>query len=441
MSVAWTVFEIFIVVIEVGTVFYLLCKKFSAKYRYIVPTLLFVSASVIYLSLPLLVSLDFHIPGEIVTFVLYFLYVLLFRNGNILKKLFWVSLVYAFLFVIAYFTITTMSMISKMNSLDIITQPSRVRLITVVVGKTIQIVVFYILSINKKRDELPFGSSVIFCCALPLISLTSGILIHQIVLGDTNYYIPDMMVYIIAVSYLLMNVTMFVLYEGINKEAEKSYSLMAKNKQYEVTEQHNTQVIEIYNKMRQWKHGFMDHMQVISGILERTDPGGTGEALRYIKNMGEKIEKSSLDIDTGNLIVDAIVSTKATLAAANGINFEHDIILKSNIPIDETDLCSVLSNLLDNAIEACRKLKENKFIRLEIYGTQNQMSIKITNSSNGEYKMENGKLKTTKNGDLHGIGIGHIKTIVENHGGIFDVQPEKEKFTAYISIPFTSKSS
>jgi sensor histidine kinase regulating citrate/malate metabolism len=153
--------------------------------------------------------------------------------------------------------------------------------------------------------------------------------------------------------------------------------------------------------------------------------------------MDEKIESSYLDIVTGNLVVDAIVSAKATVAAANDIRFEHRILLKETLLIDETDLCSILSNLLDNAIEACRKLSENKFIDFEMIIIKNQLSIKITNASGGDYKMENGKLKTTKSGGVHGIGIGQVKSIIEKYRGIFDFTAEPKNFTAKIDIPLS----
>jgi sensor histidine kinase regulating citrate/malate metabolism len=115
--------------------------------------------------------------------------------------------------------------------------------------------------------------------------------------------------------------------------------------------------------------------------------------------------------------------------------------LKDDIPIENTDLCSILSNLLDNAIEASCKLNENRYINIEMITFKNQFNIKIVNATNGEYKLENGKLKTTKSGDLHGIGIGHVKSIVESYGGILNVNPESKSFITHISIPLAQKST
>jgi hypothetical protein len=440
MQVEWIVFEIFVNIVEVCAVFYLLCKKFSAMFRNIAPMLLFIAGSVSYLSLPLFLPFKLPVPVEIVTFALYLLYALFFRRGNFWKKIFWVSLIYALLFVISFSTVTLVSMISKMNSMDIMTEPSHIRFITMAIGKVIQIAVFYVLSTGKKKVDSSFSPPLVACFAIPFISVVSGIAIYQIILRDVEYAIPEMMIYIIAASYLSICIAVFVLYETINKEAEKYYMLLAKHNQYEFTEQHNIQVVEVYERMRKWNHEFMNHMQAVAGMIEHTDPESNNEALNYIHGLDEKIKGSYLEIATGNLVVDAIVSAKATLAEASDIKFKHDIILKGDVSVNDTDLCSILSNLLDNAIEACRKLDENRYIELEMLIFQDHLSIKTTNTSSRAYKMENGKLKTTKNGNLHGIGMGHVKSIVESYSGTFNFKPGPADFATHIMIPLSLQS-
>lgn len=441
MPLEWIFIQLFINTVEMSTLFYLLCSKFPAKYRTFIPTLLFVAENIFVLMLSKFISFGNLPIVEILLPIVCFIYLLLFRNGSLLKKIFWIFLSIALLYSIAYLAITIVAISSRINSIDAVAPNSSELLLTMIIAKTLQVVIFYMLAKKKREYEIKNILSpmpMLICFTIPLISLIIAVFIHTLIIG--GLHIPENVVFLISISYLTINITVFILYEFISREAEKNYSLIAKNKQYELIEQHNSQVIEIYDKMREWRHDYNNHMQLIVGMLEKTDSNDNSEVIDYIKNLDKKIKSTSLDISTGNYIVDAIVSAKATFVATHDIDFNYNILLPENISIENTDLCSILSNLLDNAIEACRKLENNRYINLEIIIFKNQFNIKISNSTNGEYKIENGKFKTTKRGDLHGIGINHVKSIVEAYGGIYDIKPESDSFTTHISIPLSRRS-
>jgi sensor histidine kinase YesM len=441
VTLEWIFIEIFVIIIEVGAVFYLLCNKFKSKYNSFVPTLFFILINIILIALPMFIGL-YHLPiAEILGPISCLVFLILFRNGNILNKIFWTLISFSLIAASAFFSITITSYLSAVNTLDIILQSSTERFFSLIIGKTLQIVIFYSLAKKKRSFETKNILSpvpMLICCTVPFISIIVIFFIYIMLLNGID--ISEEIIFSVAMSYLVINIIVFVLYEIINKEAEKNYVLIAQNKQYELTEEHNKQVIEIYDKMREWRHDYANHMQLVVGMLEKSDSNDNiDEAINYIKNMDEKIQSASLEIVTGNYIVDAIVSAKATLALAHNIKFEHNIFLPDDIAMESTDLCSILSNLLDNAIEACRKLEYGRYIELEMIMIKSQLVIKIANSANGEYKIENGRFKTTKRGDLHGIGMGHVKSIVENHDGIFDAKPEAESFIVQISIPLSGK--
>jgi signal transduction histidine kinase len=438
MAIEWIFIQIFVNTIEVSALFYLLCSKFTAKYGTFIPTLLFIIGNIIILSLRIVVRfLETSIMIELLSFSGVLLYVLFFRNGSILKKIFWVVISIALVLAMAMFSVNIIAIIRGGSYINIITMTSIERLLVMILAKTLQIIVFYILA--KKRRELKTKLSpfpILICFVIPLISLIVMTFVYFLILN--GLYIPENVLFPVAISYIAINIIVFILYEIINREAEKNYALIAKAKQYELTEQHNNQVIEVYDRMREWRHDYNNHMQLIVGMLESPD-SNNDEIINYIKDLDEKIKSSSLEIVTGNLLIDAIVSVKATLASVHDISFEYKISLTDAITIDDTDLCSILSNLLDNAIEACCKLVENRYIHLEMLIFRNQFNIKIKNSTDGNYRIENGRFKTTKSGDLHGIGMGHVKSIVENYGGIFDAVPESDSFTVNISIPLKRK--
>lgn len=437
MSAEWIAFEIFINIVEVGAVFYLLCRKFPAKHHTLIPTVLFMIGTIIYLSLPFFITAWLP-PVEIITFILYLAYVLSCRSGGIWRKIFWVSLAYALVMVIAVLTTTVYSLFTGLSNLDLVTQPSGIRFLLVMTSKTIHIVVFYALSLKKKKNELLYNPSLIICFAVPLISFLSMVIMYYIILHNA-VRIPEPLIAVVSISYLLVNVIVFLLYERINKEAENNYTLMAKHKQYEITEQHNSEIIKIYANMRGWRHDYVNHMQLIMTLLEKSKSKDLNidEAINYINNLDEKIKSSSLTVSTGNYIVDAIVSAKMALASSFNIKFEYDILLPASLVITDTDLCSVLSNLLDNAIEACRKLDDNeqRYINFEMIIIRNQLHIKIINATNGKYDKEGGRFRTTKQSQSHGIGMKHIDSIVGEYGGIYDITAEDNFFATQISIP------
>ena len=437
MALEWILFQIFINTVEIGVLFYLLCSKFPAKGRAFVPTLIFIIGGVGVLSLRIFIPALENLPTtEIFTTLSCFIYLYFYREGQVLKKIFWVIIAQSLLFAIAFASISIISLIAGIYTIDIVLhQPSTERLIVMIISKTLQIIIFYLLSKKGLYSETKIYMAtvqIMICFIISLISLIIAFFIYVSTLRGIN--IPENLTFLISIGLLVINIIVFILYEIINREAEKNYVLIAKNKQYELTKQHNKQVVEMYHKMSEWRHDYANHMQLVVGMLE--DENSNSKAIDYIKDLDEKITSASLDIVTGNYIVDAIVSSKATLAAAHNIDFGHKIFLPDDISaIDDAELCAVLSNLLDNAIEACRKLDSGRYINIEMFMVRAQLNIKIINSSNGEYRVENDRFRTTKQGNLHGIGMRHVKSIVETHGGIYDVKPEADSFTVQVSIP------
>jgi len=350
-----------------------------------------------------------------------------------------VALIEALLIGIALLSITLLSIITGVESEDIMSGASSVRLMVMVIGHIIDFVVFYILSINRKNNELLYSPSMIICFIIPFVSILSGIIIiYYILLKDINRSIPDILIYTFSISYLLINIIVFVLYEIINKGAERNYDLMAKQKQYEITEQHNNQIIEIYSNIKEWRHDYVNHMQVIMTLLEKSETkDSNNEVINYIQTLDEKLKPTLSMLSTGNYIVDAIVSAKAALASSYSVNFEYNISLPESLVIVDADLCAILSNLLDNAIEACLKLKDNRCINLTMVIIKNELYIKLVNSTNGEYKKDGRNFKTTKQGQFHGIGMKHVESIVEKYNGIYNIEAGNDSFSTQIHIPLS----
>jgi len=148
---------------------------------------------------------------------------------------------------------------------------------------------------------------------------------------------------------------------------------------------------------------------------------------------------SYLKINSGNYLADAILSAKVNIATSKGIKVECSASVPETLPIDDVDFCSVLSNIMDNAIEACELVKGKTYIECNIITIRNQLVIEVENSSTGIYKMSNGIFKSLKKSGIHGIGLRQTQHIIDKYEGICSINAMDNLFRIEISIPLENR--
>ena len=198
-------------------------------------------------------------------------------------------------------------------------------------------------------------------------------------------------------------------------------------------EKHCDEVEYMYQQMRVWKHNYKNHLQVMKAHLEL---GEYEELGQYISHLDEEINQIEKVIHTGNVMLDAILNSKISLAREKGIEVNVKVILPSTIAINEYDLCAILGNLLDNAIEGCfsQKEEEKKFLRIYISVVKEQLYLSVINSHHTTIKKEHGKYISTKSVD-RGLGIISIDSIVKKYKGYVNRQQDELIFATEIMLP------
>ncbi len=183
--------------------------------------------------------------------------------------------------------------------------------------------------------------------------------------------------------------------------------------------------------LRQWKHDYHHHTQAMQMLLENQQ---YNELNTYLAQFNSDFTNLASMVSTGNPTLDAILSSKILIAKSHGITVEQTIFLPEKLSIPQTDLCIVLGNLLDNAIEACNKPNQQQlpYINITIKIHKGMLYFKVVNSSNGIYLFDNKKLISTKKHPEHGYGFHNINKIVENYDGFFNYEPENNSFAATI---------
>lgn len=160
----------------------------------------------------------------------------------------------------------------------------------------------------------------------------------------------------------------------------------------------------------------------------------------YLDKLDANLTSVDSVIKTGNVMVDAILNSKISLAISQKINVNVKAVVPKQLSISEIDLCVIIGNMLDNATEACMKLsnESDRFIRIYIDILKEQLYIYVSNSVGGEIKKREKTYLTTKNTGGHGFGLIRIDKIVERHSGFINRQNEEGVFATEILLPFVS---
>ena len=202
--------------------------------------------------------------------------------------------------------------------------------------------------------------------------------------------------------------------------------------QHDLMLKHYDEVQFIYNQMRGWRHDYHNHIQAMKAFLAL---GQKEEHAAYLQMLNDDLTGIDTLIKSGNVMVDAIVNSKMNVALSKAIQMNAKATVPENLNVPEVDLSVIIGNLLDNAIEACGLLPEEKrFIRLYIGNHKEMLYVSVSNASGGVKKAGRFYL-STKGSDNHGFGLKRIDKIVEKHGGFVNRQDEEGVFATEVMLP------
>lgn len=189
-------------------------------------------------------------------------------------------------------------------------------------------------------------------------------------------------------------------------------------------------------QLREFRHDYKNHMLVVTALL---NAGKNDEAAEYLETIKISSGVQKRQISTGNFVADAMLNNKNALAEELGIK----MTFTGTIPekgIASSDLCTVLGNLVDNAIESTKRFKGEKYIRIESTSRELFLVLSIINPVNEPVVIKNNRIKTTKSDSKnHGIGLKNVGKIAEKYGGKFRISCNEHEFVADISIKLQQK--
>ena len=214
---------------------------------------------------------------------------------------------------------------------------------------------------------------------------------------------------------------------------KKKYERRLSDFQDSVLKKKRDEVQNIYQTMRAWRHDYHNHMQSIKAMLEM---GKKAELSEYLDNLEKDLDSIDIAIRTGNVGLDAILSSKVSIARKNNIEVNCTAKVPQDLKISDVHFCAIVGNLMDNAIEACEKIPAAcpRFIRIYIGLFKSQLYISVSNSTKEKKRRRLGELVTSKLGE-HGFGLRRIDKLAEKYDGYVNRKNEPGIFATEVMLP------
>lgn len=203
--------------------------------------------------------------------------------------------------------------------------------------------------------------------------------------------------------------------------------------QRKLIETHYREVENMYRQIRGWRHDYRNHIQMMKVLAANGDM----DALKvYLDELDTDLNTVDTVVKTGNPMADAILNSKISLARSRNIPTQVDAHIPVKLKMSELDLCCIIGNLFDNAMEASMALPEEKrMIRVYMDMKGTQLYISFTNFTAAKKLSKVGKGFKTSKGEGHGFGLVRIDDIVSRYDGYLSRNSEDGAFTTEILIP------
>lgn len=241
------------------------------------------------------------------------------------------------------------------------------------------------------------------------------------------------MVFFVLAAALVFSVAVLVLvYKGLQVMVDKRIL----HYQSDLLEKHCEEVQNMYRQTRGWRHDYHNHIQAMKAHLAM---GRLEELESYLNDLDDDLRTVDTVVKTGNVMIDAILNSKLSLAKARGIAVDADASVPGDLKgsVSEVELSLIIGNLLDNSMEACMREEdpEKRFIRVYIDVLKGQLYVYVMNTVGERLKRVGGGYASTKGSEGHGFGLMRIDRVVNRYHGYLERQNEEGVFVTEIMLP------
>lgn len=273
----------------------------------------------------------------------------------------------------------------------------------------------------RRLWKLILGLSAMPLCALVAVVLLTyqkyeSMLINSLAMNQGLVVLP----FVLLTSLILLQA---ILTLADHEELERTAQLsVTREVYYQGLRHEQTQVHTL-------RHDLRNHLTALYGLLEQ---GDISQAMGYLEQIAGSPALKGTQRFCENEVANVVLSSKAETAQQLGLTADFQIALPKELPITDTDLCALLGNALDNAIEAARETQD-KQIRVRCRADKGLFMFQVENALTGKEKPD---LSTTKSDQrAHGFGLTGMGEIAARYGGSLEAGPMNGRFELLVCFP------
>lgn len=289
---------------------------------------------------------------------------------------------------------------------------------------------FVLIVINFYKIRIEKNIPLIFSLPIALTAVISMVITINmfLVINGNNYkfiYINITLIFIVCI------VSIYIFNKMVNVMSENARQkiLIKQSEYYEKKIEADSKNI---NDTRKIKHDMKNHMYAIKNMAKNNM---SKDIITYTNDILGKIEGEKVYINTGNYLIDGILNVKFEEMKNQGIDFKYDVKIPEGIKLPEFEVITILGNLLDNAIEGVKLIKDNRYIEVFISYKDSNLLIKIVNTFDGLVIKDNkGFISRKGEKAYHGIGLENVREQVEKSNGYMNIDTGNCMFTVDLFI-------
>ncbi|MDO5292984.1 MAG: GHKL domain-containing protein [bacterium] len=370
--------------------------------------------------------------SKILSIFLIFILILFLYSNSIKKKVISFLIFYTIIILSEVIIVCALLLLSYGMPFQQVMQNTAIAQICTIFSKIFAFGIINEFNLRSKNLDMPYHkelSFIMFC------NVTLFFMILFLFRSDFTYMQNNsnpLIVLSFGLLFISIVATMLIIKISQRSKQEMDYQLRVQ--QLEMQTNMNQDMARLVYKLRSFRHDMNNHFSLMVGLLKENE---YEQLEHYLSGIIEETSDVNNYIFLENKALTVVINNKLAKAAMHNVEFKP-IIEVQTLPMNDLDICTLLSNILDNAIEAASQVADNAYLTLKLSKKGSYYFIQCVNSFKTMPIEKNGRFQTTKdNQNIHGLGIENIKNIVNEYDGELNIYYD-DQFHIQVYLPDTS---